>query len=250
MYHLCYFALAALTFDLGWSQERVRTSWLPEEIPNPQKNPKACGLGPNPGYICDPNGILTRHQLETIDWFLNGIAFTDNQAMCPCSRYHCEHGGAPRFYKVAIALVPRLALPMLTTGRRAEPLDQVQNFAYRLEHDLWNISSCEEDIVIVYSRDDQALVTMTGSTAGRRLDPYSRSVIHSIVGQHFADNRINEGLLRMVYEIELVLNGNNYYRGMVQAQVGGTGHRFAPSSLSFVLIAVSSVLLSWFARSS
>ena len=43
---------------------------------------------------------------------------------------------------------------------------------------------------------------MTGLTAGNRLDAYSRSVIHSIVGEHFAEGRINEGLLRMVYEIE------------------------------------------------
>ena len=44
-----------------------------------------------------------------------------------------------------------------TSGVEMKALDQVHTFAYRLEHDLWNISSCQEDIVVVYSRDDQAV---------------------------------------------------------------------------------------------
>lgn len=43
------------------------------------------------------------------------------------------------------------------SGVETTPLNQVQTFAYRLEHDLWNISSCQEDIVVLYSRDDQAV---------------------------------------------------------------------------------------------
>ena len=43
------------------------------------------------------------------------------------------------------------------SGVETRPLNQAQAFAYRLEHDLWNISSCQEDIVILYSTDDQAV---------------------------------------------------------------------------------------------
>jgi hypothetical protein len=66
MHQLCLLLLMALTFDLGWGQAtRVPYSYLPEEMPNPQRNPRACGLpGPEPGYICDPNGIITRHECK------------------------------------------------------------------------------------------------------------------------------------------------------------------------------------------
>lgn len=244
MYQLFVLTLLSLTFDLGWGQAgRVPYSWLPEEMPNPQRSPKACGLGPNPGYICDPNAIITRHQLETLNWFLEGIANTENPRYCPCSRYHCDHSPRPRFYKVAIALVPSLRLPQDTNGRDIRPVDQAQTFAYRLENDLWNISSCQEDIVILYSRDDKALVTMTGEVAGRRLDAFSRSVIHSIVGPHFSEGRIHEGLLRMVYEIELVLNGNDYYRGLQLAQVSGSGVYPTASTFTSAFLLVCTWLL-------
>lgn len=237
MRQLIALTLVACTLGLG---QTSRPSYLPEEYPNPQIRPRDCGFsGTKAGYICDPAGIITRHQLETINWFLEGIANTENPAFCPCSRYHCEHGPRPRFYKVAVALVPKLKLPLDSSNREVRPVDQAQIFAYRLENDLWNISSCQEDIVILYSRDDQTLVTMTGEVAGRRLDPYSRKVIHSIVGPHFAEGRIHEGLLRMIYEIELVLNGNDYYRGMQLAQVSDS----AVSTFSSALLALCAMVL-------
>jgi hypothetical protein len=54
--------------------------------------------------------------VETLEWFLKGLANTNNPDYCPCSRYYCEHGSGPRFYKLAIALVPSLRLPQEYTA--------------------------------------------------------------------------------------------------------------------------------------
>lgn len=238
MYHLILVVLAILGVDVGFGQPRY--SWLPEELPNPQNNPRACGLGIEPGYICDPNHILSKRELETVNWHLEGIAETQG-GRCPCSQWYCDkqaRARLPHFYQVAIALIPSLRLPRDTLGREVEPLDQAQTFAFRLENQLWNISACEEDIVILYSRDDNALVTMAGATARQQLDAFSRRTIHAMVGGHFAEGRIVEGLLRMVYEIDLVLNGNRYQDYMAAGQTSDS-HRLLPSlSLIIPLTAV------------
>lgn len=246
---LCLLTLLALTSDLGWGQElrTLPTSWVADDFPNPLVRPRDCGLDDKPGYVCDPNRLLTRHQLQTLNWFLQGIADTENVRECPCSHYHCENYNGQRFYKVAVALVPSLKKQPNEKGDELTALDQANAFAYRLEHDLWNMSVCEEDIVILFSRDDKALVTMTGQTAGRKLDGVSRQAIHSIVGRHFADGRINEGLERMVHEIKLVLTGKTKYYGQLGARTGGAGHScLGGSPLHFVLLALSSL---WLAHS-
>ncbi|XP_076445673.1 uncharacterized protein LOC143283351 [Babylonia areolata] len=237
MKRLCLLTLVTVAFELVQSQklEVIPESWLPDNFPNPLKKHSICGLGKTPGYVCDPNRILTQHQLTTLNWFLQGIADTVNTDQCPCSRYFCENHVGQRFYKVAVALIPRLSIPRNTDGRQVSVLDQANIFAYRLEHDVWNMSSCEEDIVILYSRDDRALVTMTGQTAGRKLDALTRKVIHGMVGQAFAEGRINEGLERMVYEIEMVLNGKKNYHGMFETQTGGAGRGCHGSSWLLLL---------------
>lgn len=251
MKHLCVLTLVALTFELGRSQEleTLPYSWLPEKFPNPIRNPRQCGLGDEPGYVCDPNGLLTRHQRKTLNWFLKGIADTVNTDECPCSRYHCENYRGQRFYKVAVALVPSLAIPRNTDGRDVEVLDQANTFAYRLENDLWNMSVCEEDIVVLYSRDDRALVTMTGKTAGRKLNAVARNVIHSIVGEALADGRINEGLERMVHEIELVLNGKRKYFGNLAGQTGGSSGLQCLCSSSLLLLLLMAFVSPWLTHS-
>ncbi|KAL8560175.1 hypothetical protein ACOMHN_021670 [Nucella lapillus] len=110
MKYLCLLTLLVVTCDLGWGQELkvLPYSWEAEDFPNPQHKPRDCGLGNTPGYVCDPNEILSRHQLKTLNWFLMGIADIKNTKECPCSHYHCEHYKGQRFYKVAIALVPSL----------------------------------------------------------------------------------------------------------------------------------------------
>ncbi|KAK7463227.1 hypothetical protein BaRGS_00038212 [Batillaria attramentaria] len=243
MFHLYLMAFVALALGVGYGQEQsggLRYSWLPEELPNPLKNSdtaRACGLtGGNPGYICDPNHILSRRELDTVNWHLEGIANTEG-GDCPCSQWWCDRQARarlPHFYKVVIALIPRLRLPRDTEGRQVEPIDQAQTFAFRLQNELWNISTCREDI----------LVTMAGTTARQRLDAFSRRTIHAMVGQHFAEGRIVEGLLRMVYEMNLILNGNHYQNILAPAAQTSLATTVLPSLSLLILLATAVSLLS------
>ena len=43
-------------------QDEIQIITEPEQMPNPRRNPQACGLGHTPGFVCDPNGVLTHRE--------------------------------------------------------------------------------------------------------------------------------------------------------------------------------------------
>ena len=58
--------LTSTSLPLGSTYSSVQTvqpEWSLSEYPNPMLDPAACGRDPEePGYLCDPNGIITKYQ--------------------------------------------------------------------------------------------------------------------------------------------------------------------------------------------
>ncbi|GFS12750.1 hypothetical protein ElyMa_004866500 [Elysia marginata] len=178
--------------------------WAPDDMFNPLVNPRDCGLQTDePSYVCDPNHILGDH-LASFNWILKDAAY--NSTRCPCSNYYCENARGAKGYRIGLALVRQMKLQKGSDGKRNTHMDQAQLFAQRLESDLWDMGSCQEDIIIFYSKDDQTLALFGGSTATMKLTPYYRKLLAYRSGSRFEDGKIVEALNYLIYDLKMVLN--------------------------------------------
>ncbi|KAK6170792.1 hypothetical protein SNE40_019097 [Patella caerulea] len=182
----------------------IPSEWLPEQFPNPKRNPQACGLGNKYGYVCDPNLLLTEKQRLILDWLMEGLVKNDTK--CPCSVWACEQ--KRQGYSVGIALVKKMKIP----DRSRTVLDQAKVFAHYLQSTHWHYGRCEEDIVVLYSKEDEVLQFMAGKTAGAVLTNQVARAIGNHVGGHFREGgNLPYGLYDLGLLLRDVLNGNTMY---------------------------------------
>ncbi|XP_074662334.1 uncharacterized protein LOC141914894 [Tubulanus polymorphus] len=178
----------------------VERSWHVLDYPNPQVNITKCGRRVRRSWICDPNNLLKFEEANELDSL---IADIQRDTLCPCSRDICYRDG--RGYVISIALVNKLT----TDSRQQGMAQQVENgrkFVRNLEKYNYAFDRCDEDVIIMYSRDDNIIYTLTGLKAREKLTDQILSDITRDATVYFMHN-LFMGLKHMLYGIRSVLEG-------------------------------------------
>ncbi|XP_046554118.1 uncharacterized protein LOC124263504 [Haliotis rubra] len=165
--------------------------WHVNQYPDPWWFPEQCNRD-NKSAVCDPNGIVTKQQANDIDRLIEAVAV---DTRCPC--YDCVSN--QRGYVIRVALMHQME-NLLEEGE--EIMDRLKNarlFAYLLTK-RWKLTgNCNETVLIVYSKADNVLYTMTGTSAGRALKDNLIVEITVDVRPFFDDeDTITEGIKEMI----------------------------------------------------
>lgn len=177
-------------------------------MPDPYTNPKACGRYENkPAYVCDPNNILPAKGADILDWLAEGTYLNDTT--CPCSDYRCESNDAKPYGSIInVAVIKKMKRPEGQKPTTENLLNAARTFAYNLTNARWNKGVCNNNIVIMYSADDETLFTMAGKTSALRL---SNTIITEITNHHihhFMDKKdLTAGLYSLIVDYRNVLRG-------------------------------------------
>ncbi|KAL4233423.1 hypothetical protein ACF0H5_008104 [Mactra antiquata] len=185
--------------------------WTSQDYPNPQEMPELCGrYTDTPSYVCDPNGLISKKSADFLDHIL--LSF-QNDTKCPCSAYSCERRQHSKGYIIAIALMRKIKRPDNVKDTPEAKKVLVHQFASDLRLRLWNSwATCDELIVIAFSKEDGILTTVTGSAANRVLSYNVTMAIQTELARFFrTDGNIGQGLHYLTLNYRRVLDGYDYY---------------------------------------
>lgn len=194
---ICAFGcLVAVTFG-----QTVRV-WRYNDFPDPHSYDtySQCRRS-NLSNICDPDEIISRDKADEIDSLINSVY---RETRCECQ--HCidySHG-----YVIRVAIMPRMERVFKNenwTDDTHEMLRDAQMYAYLLT-DKWAMTGrCNESLLILYSRYDGLLYTLTRRTARQKLNDDAVKRITLAVRPYFDDsNTVAEGLMEMIRRYKLV----------------------------------------------
>ncbi|XP_071112412.1 uncharacterized protein [Haliotis cracherodii] len=178
--------------------------WHVNQFPDPWWFPEQCNRG-NKSAICDPNGVITRQQADDIDRLIEAVAV---DTRCPC--YDCVTN--QRGYVIRVALMHQMENLLEEDEGIMDRLKNARLFAYLLTK-RWKLTgNCNETLLIVYSKADNVLYTMTGKSAGMTLKDNLIVEISVDVRPFFDDEEtIAEGIKEMIRRYRAVFK-NTYSR--------------------------------------
>lgn len=185
-------------------QDDVRLSWTRSNYPNPQTQSYDCGRYSKKSYLCDPNKLLSDDEANQLDLVLQGV---QNNTRCPCSTYTCRSSRTG--YVIAVALMHHIEEEQDYVDDGTNDVQDVIDhhmfkarlFAYTLESYTWNFGNCDEDIIILYSQQDNALYTMTGEAArGKLRDAHIGEITMKVLHKFGPNKKVFEGLHEMINE--------------------------------------------------
>ncbi|BFZ10009.1 hypothetical protein BsWGS_13048 [Bradybaena similaris] len=182
----------------GSGQRSDRRKWSAFDFPNPQHEYSQCGR-PNLSSVCDPNGIISRQDADTIDQLINALY---RETRCQC--YSCitnKHG-----YIIKVVLMPEMERVFpdgenTTLGR----LRDAQMYSYIITQRWRMEGACNETLLILYSRNDGILYTLTRQMTRIKLSDEDVKKI-SLVVRHFFDRTetIAAGIKEMIHRYRLI----------------------------------------------
>ncbi|XP_077979488.1 uncharacterized protein LOC144434848 [Glandiceps talaboti] len=166
---------------------------LKEVYVNPQtvEGSLQCGRSGNVSWICDPNGVLTVEEADTLENDLDEIR---RLTACVCKR--CTSNTIPvpdgegefAGFIVGVALLKKM-IPTLKT-KKEQTQDDLQLEAKRWAAyllDDWRLGDCGNDAILFVSVDDNAIYTATGETTGSILTVPVLTNIHK-ENKHYFDS--------------------------------------------------------------
>jgi uncharacterized membrane protein YgcG len=207
--------------------------WTPSSLPNPVKDPAACGRPDVPSSaVCDPDAVLSRSSggADVVEGLLAGIrAAAPPYARSPCaSRAERKQGAAG--YPVAVALVSRMAREVEGIGEE-DPEGKSKAFAKRL-HDLWGVGrSCggrdgdksDDGVVIFLSVQDRQAYVSTGREAAAKLPDATLAAILAATRSPLRRGDYGGAVSQLVADVGLALAGKLDPGSLLPGGDGGGG---------------------------
>jgi len=214
--------------------------WTAAEYPNPQDKAEYYKCGRRaPSYVCDPDGLISRQQADSLDHVLLNLP---KDTMCPCSAWACEKNSSG--YIIAVALVQKLERADYIEDTTEGKTGLVRRFAFDLLRKKWRWGHCEETTVIVFSKADGILLTLPGSTPRQKLNEMAVHAIQKELARFFKnDENIGQGLGFLVLNYRHVLDGFDYHPVIYNHVDSGAAGIF---QLSVVTSLLATVLLKIF----
>ncbi|XP_060080133.1 uncharacterized protein LOC132559519 [Ylistrum balloti] len=221
--------------------------WEASQMPDPYTNPKACGRYENkPAYVCDPNNILPAKGADILDWLAEGTYLNDTT--CPCSDWRCEANDAgPYGTIINVAVVKKIKRPEGQDPTAENLLNAARQFTYTLTNERWNKGVCNNNVVIMYSAQDETLFTMAGKTSALKLDNDVITEITNHHMRHFKNGRdLTAGLYSLLVDYRNVLRGEyQSWRDFDKAQHPIGGGSVPVASFATFLSLVFALILSF-----
>lgn len=187
----------------------LMVEWEAQDYPNPMFDMEKCGrhIGRR-SYVCDPNGIISVKDADALDNILLGLP---NMTSCPCSAWSCERPGKDKGFHIFVALVKKLKRKEGTPKSREASEGLAGKFALTLLNKNWKIGECNEEVVILYSKEDGILRTQTGSTARLLLKDEIAAEIQRAMARFFQnEDTVGQGLQYLAMNYRRVLDGQDH----------------------------------------
>jgi len=178
------------------------TTWIWSQYPNPnspnQDQQLQCCRS-NQSYVCDPNGLMSERQADEIDQAVKNMFV---QTRCSCCR-------AGTGYVVRVALMQQM---VRIDSRHNSTMDRLRDahlYAYQIAHRWGMETDCGQGLLILYSRDDNILFTLTFRKTRSHLPDYKVGDVSLRVRHHFNDEEtIADGIKEMIARYKRILNMN------------------------------------------
>ncbi|CAC5367558.1 unnamed protein product [Mytilus coruscus] len=169
--------------------------WEKEDFPNPQINIDLCGRHCKKSWICDPNKVLSSQQADELDSIIETVA---ESGKCSCKNCTSTDG-----YNIAVALVPSIKASK-TSLKDTAAMEFTQFIRVN-----WNFQKCDNDIVILLSKDDRKVYTEAGTTANKFLTDECIDEVHKNIESDLSDGKYYEILKDMTKQYKIILSIGN-----------------------------------------
>ncbi|XP_064627902.1 uncharacterized protein LOC135487761 [Lineus longissimus] len=190
------------------SSDDVGPGWHYSSYPNPQTDLLECGRGNRMSWICDPDSVITMREADELDALAADIR---RDTSCPCNSQVCTRTARQAGFIVAVAMMNKIQRPYKSDGG-SDLLTDFRNWVTNLEKHRWRFDRCDEDIIILFSKYDSMIYTVTGEKARETL---TDELLYEITvdSQEYFAHSIFMGIKHMLYGIRKVLMGKlNEYR--------------------------------------
>ncbi|CAH1800133.1 unnamed protein product [Owenia fusiformis] len=175
--------------------------WTVEDYPNPQRQVYNCGRNGITSWVCDPNNLITHNEANYLDDMIN---FFMKKTKCACPK-KCKRKN--KGYHIAIALMNKMK-PYSDFESFDDKLKHAAYFSHQLESMLWKYGMCQEDIVILYSKEDNVIYTMPGNNSRKILDGNMITEVTMESRVYFEPGKnITKGLETMIKGYRAAING-------------------------------------------
>lgn len=196
--------------------------WTHCKMPNPVYDPEHCGrvASDTTNYVCDPDYLLDSvSQGESIDLSLYNVQ-TNTSTVC------VDEEGQKQSFLVAALLINRIRMPdfqssdlcinecgelhpeldQTTSATEAEKELFMEHFADKIR-ELWNLGSCENDVIVFYCRELNKVHISVGSRAKEMVSDSKIKTLSDQLLSYINNNRLGDGLLFVAEELRFALQG-------------------------------------------
>jgi len=178
-------------------------NWVSYPNPNsPNQDQQVQCCRSKQSSVCDPNGLIPQATADDLDVDIENV-YTDTRCGCDHCTNH-NHG-----YVIRVALLEKM-IPIRLTARDNGTMARLRDahlYAYQISR-KWNMDgACQEAILILYSKQDNILFTLTRSEARRKLSDTDIGEV-SLKVRHYFDNErtIGDGIKEMIERYKRILS--------------------------------------------
>ncbi|KAH9518465.1 hypothetical protein Btru_016866 [Bulinus truncatus] len=185
--------------------EISREVWNITDFPDPsspdEKERLRCGRQ-STSSVCNPNNIITKIDADAID---NLINIVHKETRCPCNDCHkYKHG-----YSIRVAVINSFE-KFNKKNSQQSLLREAKLFSYLLSQKWKMQGACDETLLILYSKKDNLLFTMTRKTARMKLHDSDVGRISLAVRTYFDNpSTIGDGIIEMIRRYRLIFDGKH-----------------------------------------
>ncbi|XP_077979489.1 uncharacterized protein LOC144434849 [Glandiceps talaboti] len=209
----------------------VPHEWQIEMYPNPQNDSTglsySCGHGLNTSWICDPNEILSNQEAGELNEIAENIRLTTTCVCSICDANNTNNSQLGTGYVVAIAIVNRMEAEYINQGcpTRKELVKEADKWATYLRTTRWQFGDCGNDVIILYSKEENVIVTSTGEKTAEVLQASHIQHLYSKAHEYLDSHEYFKGLKFLLQQ---------YNRTLVTGE-GAHGLVFTPLQLYFIV---------------
>lgn len=200
---LCYVLLVLGVFSVTCGQ--MVDQWKVQEFPNPIYQVEACGRSESldKSWICDPNKVISEQDVNDISDMLDDIY---KNTRCNCQTCIDDKNG----YVVMVAIMPRMYRIVNASSHHNDVMVDARIYAYYLSLYWSNFANCKQVVLVLFSRDDGVVYTLTQKDARTKLTDELVTEITLENQRYFDTNertKMGMGLKSMIDQYRQALKG-------------------------------------------